>query len=172
MKYAIVLPSGRPGRGPLVNAGRVGQVPRVALLGRDGDDLAAELDDGPRPARRDADVADVLRPLGEPRPGLHEVGGDADPEPLRLGRVGFEGVQVPGLLEDDRPGPGADVQDREIGEAGELLRLLAAGSNENMLYSPLRSDRKNSRLPIHCGSRSLHRSFGCGISTVSWSLTE
>src|SRR4029078_2809514 len=53
-----------PRRGALVDAGCVRQVADVALLGRYGDDLAAELDGRPRPTRGGADVPDVPRPLG------------------------------------------------------------------------------------------------------------
>jgi len=38
-----------------------------------------------------------------------------------------------------------------------------AGSNENRLNSPLRSDRKYTMSPIHMGSVSLQRPSGCGI---------
>jgi len=101
---------------------RPGQVARVALLGRDGDDLAPELEDGPGPGRRDGGIADPLRTLGEPLPKFRQVGGDADPE-LRLAAL-LEVIKMEraGLFEDDVPGSRGGVEDREILEGGQPRR--------------------------------------------------
>ena len=62
----------------------LGQGVSVALLGRDGDDLAAILEHGPLAAGRDPEVSHMLCAAGIAGPGLGQVGGHADLEPARL----------------------------------------------------------------------------------------
>ena len=92
----------RPGRVALVDAGGVGQVARVALLGGDGDDLAAELDRGPRAARRDARRRGRTSPPSRTGPRL-STWSVAMPTFSRCGCDSPRGqqVQVAGLLEDE-----------------------------------------------------------------------
>ena len=78
---------GRPGGRAVVHAGRLGQIVRVALLGRHGDDLAAVLEHGPGAGRRNVGVADVLgRAFDVSRPGLGQVAGHADLQPRARSR--------------------------------------------------------------------------------------
>ena len=120
-KVSDRLAVGGPGRRALVHAGRLRQVAWVALFGRDGDDLAPELEDGPGARRRDRAAEDPLRALGIALPKLGEVGRDADHQSAALALGDVEEVERAGLFEDDPSGPGRGREDREILEVGQLL---------------------------------------------------
>ncbi len=104
-----------------------GQVARVALLGRHGDDLAPELEHRPGPARREVGVADVLDALHEPGARLPEVGGHGNREALRRAGGGIEQVQPAGLLVDDLAAPGRRLQHGEIVVLRDPAHLLRRG---------------------------------------------
>src|SRR5262249_47794595 len=76
-------------------------------------------------ARRHRRVADILRALGEARPGFGQVDGDTDLDPRALSVRWVEPVQVARLLVDDVAAAGGDVHDREVIVVGDLLDLLA-----------------------------------------------
>ena len=108
-----------------MHAGRLGEVARIALLGRHRDDLAAIFEHGPVAAGRDCEVADVLRIACEAGPRLGQVGGHADLEPVRLPLVRVEDVDPAGLLVDQLSGAGRGAGDREgivIGASGDGFR--------------------------------------------------
>ena len=121
------LPVGRPGRIALVDARSHRQVAGIALLGRDGDDLAPELEDGPRAGRRHAVGEDPLGALDVAFAELGQVGGDADDEPAGSALGDIVEVERAGLLEDDLAGPGRGREDREVLELGQLVDLLRRG---------------------------------------------
>jgi hypothetical protein len=107
-----------------VGSRRLRQIAGVALLGRDGDDLAAELEHGPGPGWRDGGAADPLRALSEPLAQLRQVGGDADPKPRVAPLRDVIEMERAGLLEDDPAGPGRGVEDREILEGRQPRDVL------------------------------------------------
>ena len=118
----------RPRRAALVNAGGVGQVARVALLGRDGDDLAAELEH--RRARRSArrrTSRTYLAPLT--KRGRASTSSVATPTLSRFGSVspGVEQVQITGLLEDERLPSVAMSSTGKSVNLRELLEFLRRG---------------------------------------------
>ena len=116
-----------------MGAGRAREVARRPLLRRHGDDLAAELEDGARAARRQRSSAHELRALLEARPQLLEIGRRADAQALALPGPGVEQVDPASLLEGDPRAFGAALgargQHREVGERSELTHL-AAGAIE------------------------------------------
>ena len=114
---------GRPVGRALVGARRLRQVAHVALVGGDGDDLAAVLEGDPGARRRDRRVADVFRVLDPARARLPQVAGHADGQLVRLAAGDVERVQVAGLFVDD----GA-IRRRRV-EHGEIRvpRQLAHG---------------------------------------------
>src|SRR5262249_32081354 len=61
---------GRPRRVALAYALRVREVADLALLGRDGEELASRREDGARTRRRDVEAVDVLLHVLERRHGL------------------------------------------------------------------------------------------------------
>src|SRR5687767_3298816 len=99
-----------------MDAGRVGQVADRPLLGRQGDDLAAEVERHPRAVRGQTDRADVLEPLalGRAGPDAGQFGRDANLEPLAFARRRVEPVEVTRLFEDDVAAADAEAEDREV----------------------------------------------------------
>ncbi|OQB53034.1 MAG: hypothetical protein BWX98_02445 [Candidatus Aminicenantes bacterium ADurb.Bin147] len=118
---------GRPERGPFMGPRRPGQVAGIPFLGRDGHDLAPELEDGPGPGGRELAVADPLGPLGRPLPELGRVGRDPD---LKAGRGPGNGVKEmkrPGLLVNDPAVSGRGAENGEILMAGQGLDFPGPG---------------------------------------------
>ncbi len=112
---------GRPGGPTVVDAGRLGQVAGVSLLGRHGDDLAAVLEHGAGAAGRNVGAADELRrALQVSRAQLGQVRGHADPQPRALRCGGVEQVEVARPLVDQPAPARGHVEDREVAEGGQL----------------------------------------------------
>jgi hypothetical protein len=114
----------RPGRRTFGAPVGAREVAPVALLGRDGEDLAARLDGGTLSGGREGDVADAVADLlplwHEPR----EVAADRDGEALVLAGARVERVQVAALLEDDQTTARIERLHVEVGELRELLEGL------------------------------------------------
>ena len=85
-----------------MHARRLGEVVRVALLGRHGDDLAAILEHGPLAGRERCPTAGRASPLLHSGGGSRQVGGHADLQPVesRLAS-GSKRCGPAGLLVDD-----------------------------------------------------------------------
>ena len=100
-KYAIHLPSGDQAGSRSITPVVVGQVARVALFGRHGEDLAARLEQRAGAGRRDVRVGQPPRDVDELRPQLGDVAGERDLH--RRQRAGLEVVELdlPELLDDD-----------------------------------------------------------------------
>ncbi len=98
-----------------MHAGRLGEVARISLLGRHGDDLAAVLEHGALAGGRDVGRADGLGVADATGTRLGQVGGHADLEPGRMARVlRVEEVKVSRLLVDHLARARGGALDREI----------------------------------------------------------
>jgi len=120
------LAVGRPDRRAVVDAGGAGQVADGALLGRDGEDVAAGVEHGALAVGTDVEIVDVLLDVGEPAPGDGAVGGHADGHLGRLLRGQVEPVDPAAVLEHD--GGVAERRELDIERVivGELAGLLGA----------------------------------------------
>src|SRR5687767_10108627 len=98
-----------------MDPGAVRKVAIVAFFGRDGDDLAAELECRARTGRRDARLTHVLRSFDESRARLEEVRCYADREAAFCANRRIEEMQISSALEDDFPTARGCGDDREIG---------------------------------------------------------
>ena len=119
---------GRPDRAAIVRAGTLRQIAEVALLGRDGDDLAARAESGARASRRQRRLADLSGDFLEVRPRPRQIARHLDVQPPRLAGRDVEQVHVAGLLVDDRVGPRRRAHDVEVvvlRERRDLLRIEA-----------------------------------------------
>ena len=109
-----LLPIRRPHRAALVNAHRAGQVARVSFFRRHGDDLAAEVEHRACARRRQRRVPHVLRAADEARPGLLEIGGDADGQLLTGLRRGIQQVEITGLFVHHVAAAGGEREHGEV----------------------------------------------------------
>ncbi len=120
----------RPRRRAVVDGRGVRDVPVVALLAREGHDLAAELESDPRARGRQAAAADPLRSLRPAPAQLDEVGGDAELQACGRARRRVEQVDVAGLLVGDPAATGGRAHHGEIhvgGQARHGLRPAVEG---------------------------------------------
>ncbi len=115
---------GRPLGRALVDAGRHGQVPDVAELGRDREDVAAGAEEGPLAVGADLVVGDAVVDLDDLAAPGDQVVGDDDRHAGRLLRGQVEGVEVAAVLEGDVLGAERGELDVELGEGRELPRRL------------------------------------------------
>ena len=118
------LAVGRPGRVALHDARRSRQVPDVALLGRDGQDLAAGLEHGPGAVRRDGGRGDARADLDVVRPDLGQVALERDRDGLGRARGRVEQAEGAELLDDDPAGAGRGRLEVEAVVPQGLLDLL------------------------------------------------
>ena len=96
--FAVV----RPGGAAIVQARRLGEVAGIPMFTRNGDDLAAGLEDRPLSVGRDRSAADVSLDLLPAGKRGQAVATDADPEPRGGVLLRIEQVDRPGLLEQFR----------------------------------------------------------------------
>ncbi len=117
---------GRPLRVALVHAGGLRQVPRRAVLGGHGEHVAARAEERPAAVGRDLEVRHHLAHVDQGRPPAVEILGDGDRHLRRLLGREVEPVDVAAVLEHDGVVAERGELDVEVGEVGELLRLLRA----------------------------------------------
>ncbi len=120
----------RPGGRALVRGGRLREVAGIALFGRNGHDLAPELERGARAGGGEGGAADPLRAFRPARARLEKVARDRDGKVGRLLRGEVEKVERARLLVDDASRRRRRVEDGEVlevGQALERLRLCVVG---------------------------------------------
>ena len=113
----------RPGRRVLVDAGGVGQIARVALGGRHGDDVTAHLERRTRPGGGEGGAAQEIGAFRVALAGSGKVGVQADGQcgvaaGSGVPRSRFVQVQSARLFVHDPSAPGRGVENREIGMLG------------------------------------------------------
>ena len=77
---------------------------------------------------------------------------------------------APACSKTTRPAPAEAERTGKSLNSVSCLISLEAGSNENRLNSPLRSERKTIFPPTHIGSTSFERPPGWGSFSTPWSL--
>ncbi len=117
-------PVGRPRRVALPDAGAVGEVSHLALLARDGEELAARREDRARAGRRDVGRVDVVLDVLEVGHRLRRVAVDADRHALVAPRRDVVAVDVAARLVDDGARPGARPERVVVVVLRELADLL------------------------------------------------
>src|SRR5260370_31116903 len=91
----------RPGGGPLMRAGRVGEVAYVALLGRHGQDLSTRLEHGAGSSGRQTSMLNPCRDLDKMGPDFGEIAGHVNLYGVRLTALDIVDMDGAELLIDD-----------------------------------------------------------------------
>jgi len=128
---------GRPDGVALVYARRAGQIAGLAVLGRHGEDVASRAEESPFAVASDVIIRDIARDLHQPSPPAGQVLADRDIHLSACFRVEIETIDVPAVLEDDRPVAHRRKLDVEIDELRQLPRFLRAQVAHVEVHPPI-----------------------------------